>query len=99
MLRRRPSSWPVVAEIVDSGTINNVLNTANTRERLEFGVQLVLAEETAILIVGTITRVIQLLGFNHFVLKSKLLHNPIDLCALIRRQACRLSGEAEGAWP
>src|SRR5688500_1238078 len=98
MLQRRSSARPVITEIVDSRTINDVLDAAPARNRLEPGVQLILAEEAAIWIVSAITGIVQLLRLNHFVLKTKLLDDAIDLRALVSRQACGLSRDADRAW-
>src|SRR6478736_3034469 len=98
MLQRRSSPGPIIAEIVHGGPVNDVLDAASARDRLEPRVQLVLAEETPIGIVGAITGIIQLLGLDHFVLKTKLLDDAIDLRALVSRQAGRLPRDADRAW-
>src|SRR5215210_1054267 len=88
----------IVVEIIDCGTVDDVLNAANARDRFELRVQLVFAEEATVGVVRAITGIFQFGGLNDFVLKTKPLDDAVDLRALVSRQARRLARDANCAW-
>src|SRR5215212_80860 len=98
MLGCCPSTRAIVVEIIDCGTVDDVLNAASPRDRFELCVQLVFAEEATVGVVRAITGIFQFGGLNYFVLKTKPLDDTIDLRALVNRQARRLPRDANCAW-
>ena len=63
----------------------------------QLGIATTLINALFVGIVGAVSRILQLFGLDHFVLKAKLLNDLIDLGALILRQARGLSGDADCA--
>ena len=92
----RRASRSIVAQVVRRRTIDDEGQTAPGGERREFCIEFGLAEVATVGGVGAVARVVHLFGVKNFVMEGKARDEGGGLGSLMRGEARRFAGYAEG---